>query len=75
MKVKELMAWLQAMDPELRVVVDGYEGGVRDARYAELEVIALNVNDEWYYGDHEVVATDDGEQYDGHVRAHAVHIA
>jgi hypothetical protein len=72
MKVKELMGWLQALDPELMVVVDGYEGGVKEATYVELETIALNVNDEWYYGSHEVIV--DGDRYEDKERAQAVHI-
>lgn len=70
MTVNELIALLFRMDGERRVVVRGYEGGVNDV----VEVIAidvnLNVNDEEWFGSHEVVG--------GYVRSRgavpAVHI-
>ena len=75
MKVSELIEKLQALDPNLRVVVDGYEGGVKDAGYVTVEEIALNVNEEWYYGEHEIIEADeDNAQYEGHERVQAVHI-
>ena len=75
MKVKELVEKLQALDPELLVVVDGYEGGVKEASYVELEAIALNVHKEWYYGEHEtIVVESDEEKYKDVPRAQAAHI-
>ena len=53
MKVKELIELLQEQDPELIVVVDGYEGGYAPVRTATLLPLKLNVNKEWYYGSHE----------------------
>jgi len=74
MKVSELIEKLQALDPDLRVVVDGYEGGVKEASYVEVEEIALNVNEERYYGPHEIINTGCYEQYEGHERIQAVSI-
>ena len=54
MKVKELMEKLQSYDPELMVVVSGYEDGVDEVKYAVNVKIKLDVHTEWYYGKHEV---------------------
>jgi len=59
MKVKELIEVLSQLDPELMVVVAGYEGGVDEVDKSELCDIELNVNDEWYYGKHEMLAEGD----------------
>ena len=59
MKVKELIEVLSQLDPELMVVVAGYEGGVNEVDKYELCDIELNVNDEWYYGKHEMLAEGD----------------
>lgn len=72
MNVKELIEKLQAFDPELMVVRDGYEGGVTEATEVDEVKIALNVNDEWYFGEHDVLHKDDEHQ--GHERAQAVRI-
>ena len=45
MKVKDLIEKLQAIDPELMVVRDGYEGGVTEVVYVVVEEVALNVNE------------------------------
>jgi len=55
MKVKDLIKELQSYDPELMVVIDGYEGGVDEATKAIDVSLKLDVNTEWYYGKHEVV--------------------
>ena len=55
MKVKELIETLSQMDPELMVVVAGYEGGVDEMDKYELCDVELNVNTEWYYGKHEIL--------------------
>jgi hypothetical protein len=55
MKVKELIETLSQLDPELMVVVAGYEGGVDEMDKYELCDVELNVNDEWYYGKHEIL--------------------
>jgi len=55
MTVKNLIDLLSACDPETRVVVAGYEGGVDDVSGLENIHIRLdaNANDAWYYGRHE----------------------
>ena len=55
MKVKELIELLSQMNPELMVVIGGYEGGVDEIDKFEMCDIELNVNTEWYYGKHEVL--------------------
>ena len=59
MKVKELIEKLSQLDPELMVVRSGYEGGVDEVTDYGLCDIELNVNDEWYYGKHEVLEKRD----------------
>ena len=55
MIVKELIEKLQELDPNLPVLVDGYEGGCNDLKeLSEIEVIR-DVNTQWYYGTHEKV--------------------
>jgi len=60
MKVKELIEQLQSLDQDLFVFVDGYEGGYNDATGVRSDVVnmALNVNDAWYYGAHELSNSD-----------------
>ena len=55
MKVKELIELLQQHDQESRVVIPGYEGGYNDISGANSYDICLNVYDQWYYGDHELI--------------------
>jgi hypothetical protein len=59
MKVKELIEKLKSCDPELMVVVNGYEGGVNEAENAAQVKIRSNVNTKWYYGAHEVTDGDE----------------
>ena len=55
MTVKELIEQLQTLDPDLRVFVQGYEGGYDYAGpIVEGKEFALDFYKEWYYGDHEV---------------------
>jgi len=72
MKVKDLIAALHAMDPEHMVVIPGYEGGVTELIGLNTVTIALNVHDEWYYGEHDVVHRGDGRPYLEHEKAQAV---
>lgn len=72
MKVKDLIASLQAMDPEHMVVIPGYEGGVTELIDLRTVTIALNVHTEWYYGEHDVILRDDGRPYLEHKKAQAV---
>ena len=61
MTVRELIESLSKIeDQEVRVMVNGYEGGVNDMVIGNgidntpaIVDIALDVNDEWYYGRHE----------------------
>ena len=55
MKVKKLIETLSQLDPELMVVIIGYEGGVDEMDKYELCDVELNVNTEWYYGKHEIL--------------------
>jgi hypothetical protein len=58
MTVKELIEHLQTLDPDLRVFVKGYEGGVDDkTSIPEPDDITLDVHSEWYYGKHEYTST------------------
>ncbi len=66
MTVRELIESLSKIqDQNIRVMVRGYEGGVDDIIIGNgidntttvipvIQYVALNVNDEWYYGRHEV---------------------
>ena len=62
MTVRELIESLSKVeDKEIRVMTRGYEGGVNDMVIGNgiedntpaIIDIALDVNDEWYYGRHE----------------------
>ena len=58
MTVKELIESLSKIqDQEVRVMVNGYEGGVDDIidKAPAIQYVALDVNKEWYYGKHERV--------------------
>jgi len=70
MKVKELIEKLQEFDPELMVVRPGYEGGETEINYANIMLLALNVNEEWYYGEHDEV--EDTTTWPKHEHAQAV---
>ena len=61
MTVRELIERLNTIEDQ-EVMVRGYEGGVDDIMNATPDIIhiALDVNDEWYYGKHERV----DEMYD-----------
>jgi len=58
MKVKDLIKALEAHDPEMIVVKDGYEGGLVEILGSEIISALLNVNTEWYYGPHEEASGD-----------------
>ncbi len=54
MKVRELIDELYKLPPNAIVVRAGYEGGVAEATIVALREINLHVNDDWYYGPHEL---------------------
>ena len=53
MTVKELIEHLQTLDPEIRVLTEGYEGGYNDVKIEGPFEIALDVYSDWWYGKHE----------------------
>jgi hypothetical protein len=55
MNVQQLIEELQKHPPEMRVIVNGYEGGYCDINSLEQKSIRLNVHepDCWYYGPHD----------------------
>jgi hypothetical protein len=55
MKVRELIEQLQSMDQDLEVYVNGYEGGINDAESVKFIEVIRDLNEEWYYGNHENV--------------------
>jgi hypothetical protein len=58
MTVKQLIEELSKIeDQDLRVMTSGYEGGFNDleTKTNNIQFMALDVNDEWYYGKHEPV--------------------
>ena len=64
--VKELIEKLQTVDPDLVVLVPGYEGGFREAVFSS-HVIKLQKdrNDEWYYGPHAEIFDGTPEDFQG----------
>ena len=70
MIVKDLIDQLQTLDPELLVLGDGYEGGLKELKHVRVVEIALNVNSEWYYGPHELPSGID--PFEGFDRAKGV---
>lgn len=59
MNVAELIELLNKQPSTMRVVMDGYEGGIEDIDCIKQIPILLNKNDEWYYGPHEECDEDD----------------
>ena len=51
--VSDLKKQLAALPDDAPVFTHGYEGGYNDAGKFAAVKVALNVNEEWYYGDHE----------------------
>jgi len=56
--VRDLREQLDALPDDAPVFTYGYEGGYNDAGKFTAMEIALNVNEEWYYGDHEDAGPD-----------------
>lgn len=73
MKVKDLILRLQACDPDLMVVVDGYEGGLTELEnLTDYIEIALDVDDGSIFGEHAHVRSD--LDYPDHKHAFAVYL-
>lgn len=53
MKVRELMNMLRKVDPDMRVMVNGFEEGYDDIGYCGVEEMSLNVYDDELSGRHE----------------------
>ena len=55
MKIKDLKKILDDYPDDLDIVVDGYEGGYDDLLRDNVHTLKIqrNVNNEWYYGDHD----------------------
>ncbi len=56
MKARDLAALLMTQ-PDLEVCVDGYEGGISSVQSEKIGtvMIARNVYNRWYYGEHEAL--------------------
>lgn len=63
MKVSELINRLSDLNQDAEVVVNGYEGGVKSAKYIDRGILSRNVNTSWWYGEHEIESAG-GEDYD-----------
>ena len=55
MTIAELIQTLSQYDPNLPVVVKGYEGGFNDISIIEKITLEPNVNIEYWYGAHEQI--------------------
>lgn len=55
MKVRELMNILRKLDPDMRVIVNGFQEGYDDVGYCGVEEMALDVYDDELSGHHERV--------------------
>ncbi len=54
-KIKDLIEVLKTYNENTVISVNGYEGGIHDISADDISLtkIKSNVNDEWYYGEHE----------------------
>jgi hypothetical protein len=76
MKIKDLILELQKHDLEMQVVRSGYEGGVDFVANVLCHELALNVNEDWWYGPHELVIHDlQREDYKNHEKTQVVFIS
>jgi hypothetical protein len=64
MNVQQLIEELQKHPPEMRVIVDGYEGGYSDCKPPESTQIRPNVHEEdtWLYGRHDDASYPFGDE-------------
>lgn len=60
MTAQQLIEELQQFNPEMRIFVNGYEGGYEDVTISEIREIALDVHtdEDWWYGRHEDAASE-----------------
>lgn len=64
MTVKELIEQLQQLPQDLYLFTEGYEGGLCDAEIlTEVQDVALNYHDYWYYGPHELKKSVSDDNY------------
>jgi len=56
MTIAELIKELKRFPADMRVILDGYEGGYHDVSGCKVMGIKLNHYEEWYYGPHEDVS-------------------
>jgi hypothetical protein len=64
--VKDLIEKLQTVDPELVVLVPGYEGGFREVVFSNHVIkFQKDRNEEWYYGPHEEILDGRPEDFKG----------
>ena len=65
MTVKELIAELQTLDPDLHVFTSGYEGGYEDVvSVGDIKEIALSYHTQWYYGPHVEAEAEHKDNYE-----------
>lgn len=74
MKVKWLIEELQKCDPDMMVVVSGYESGVDELSKIKRIDVALNVNTDWYYGKHEEIIDGNDAEYKDVVKATVIYL-
>ena len=75
MKIKDLILELNKHDPDTQVCLTGYEGGVYNPTKVLEVTVALDVNDEWYYGPHEQIVPDLDRDYPQHKHEQMVRIS
>jgi hypothetical protein len=68
MTIEQLIKILQQHDPKLPVLLSGYEGGVYEphGKLIRQVLVAKDVNEEWYYGPHEIVYPEFNNDYPNH---------
>lgn len=64
--VKELIEKLHTVDPDLVVLVPGYEGGYREVEFSNhVRKLRRDAHDEWYYGPHDEIFDGRPEDFQG----------
>ena len=61
MTVKELIDFLSKEDPDMEVVVDGYEGDYCPIKPIYKKFVKENPNHKWYYGPYEISSDMEGK--------------